>query len=45
MDEMDCQVVMVSQAGMAFLGLLEWQERRENGDDLDLKVKVMFSSN
>ena len=36
---MDYQVVMV------FLGFLEWQDRRENGDDLDLKVKVMFFSN
>ena len=29
---------MVYQAGMVFLGLLEWQERRETRDHLDLKV-------
>ena len=31
--------VMVYQAGMAFLGLLEWQDRRETRDHLDLKVR------
>ena len=30
---------MAYQAGMASLGLLEWQDRRESRDHLDLKVR------
>ena len=38
MDEIGYQVVMVCQEGMAFPGLLEWQERRESQDHQELKV-------
>jgi len=38
MDEMGYQVVMVCQEGMAFPGLLEWQERRESQDHQELKA-------
>lgn len=41
MDEIGYQVVMVCQEGMAFPGLLEWQERRESQDHQELKASSL----